>query len=137
VVIFLAIVKNPKMNLRIKSIRDHLKLKQNEFAEKLGIKQSSLSSIENVSVNVSPRVLKDVCASFNVNKNWLLNGEGDMFITLTREDEIVIWASRLVRKDCNNEFAKNFARVLSRLDDSEWALLEKMAYMMVEENKKG
>ena len=135
--IFLAIVKNPKMNLRIKSIRDHLKLKQNEFAEKLGIKQSSLSSIENVSVNVSPRVLKDVCASFNVNKNWLLNGEGDMFITLTREDEIVIWASRLVRKDCNNEFAKNFARVLSRLDDSEWALLEKMAYMMVEENKKG
>lgn len=133
----MAKIKNPEMNSRVKLVRDHLNLKQNEFAEKLGIRQSSLSSIENVSVNVSDRVFKDVCLAFNVNKEWLITGNGEMFNTLSREDEIVIWASKLTRKDCNNEFAKNFARVLSRLDDSDWDVLEKMAHMMIEENKKG
>lgn len=132
----MAIVKDPNINLRIKMIRDHLKLKQNEFAEKLGIKQSSLSSIENVSVNVSDRVQKDVCISFNVNKEWLLNGKGEMFNSLSREDEITIWVSKLIRKDSHNEFGKNFIRVLSRLEDSDWEVLEKMATMMMEENKK-
>lgn len=133
---YMAIVKDPNMNLRIKMIRDHLKLKQNEFAEKLGIKQSSLSSIENVSVNVSDRVQKDVCISFNVNKEWLLTGKGEMFNSLSREDEITIWVSKLIRKDSHNEFGKNFIRVLSRLEDSDWEVLEKMATMMMEENKK-
>ena len=132
----MAKIKNPEMNSRVKLVRDYLNLKQNEFSEKLGIKQSSLSSIENVSVNVSDRVFKDVCLAFNVNKEWLATGNGEMFNTLSREDEIVIWASKLTRKDCNNEFAKNFARVLSRLDDSDWDVLEKMAHMMIEENKK-
>ena len=81
--------------------------------------------------------VKIICLEFNVSENWLRNGEGDMFNNLSREDEIVIWASKLTRKDCNNEFAKNFARVLSRLDDSDWDVLEKMAHMMIEENKKG
>lgn len=123
---------------RIKFLRkDFLKLTQDEFAPKINISRSNLGNIESGRVKLTDRVITDICNVFSISEQWLRTGEGDLIPALTREDEITIWASKLVRKDCNNEFAKNFARVLSRLDDSEWALLEKMAYMMVEENKKG
>lgn len=125
------------INERIKILRKTLKLNQTDFGKRVAIAQGHLTNIETGKRDVTEKNIKIICLEFNVNKEWLTTGEGVMFNPLTREDEITIWASRLTRKDCNNEFAKNFARVLSRLDDSEWALLEKMAYMMVEENKKG
>lgn len=125
------------INERIKILRKTLKLNQTEFGKRVAIAQGHLTNIETGKRDVTEKNIKIICLEFNVNKEWLSTGEGAMFNYLTREDEITIWASKLTRKDCNNEFAKNFARVLSRLDDSEWALLEKMAYMMVEENKKG
>jgi transcriptional regulator with XRE-family HTH domain len=125
------------INERIKTLRKALKLTQTEFGERVAIAQGHLTNIETGKREVTDKNVKIICLEFNVSENWLRNGEGDMFNNLSREDEIVIWASKLTRKDCNNEFAKNFARVLSRLDDSDWDVLEKMAHMMIEENKKG
>lgn len=125
------------INERIKTLRKALKLTQTEFGERVAIAQGHLTNIETGKREVTDKNVKIICLEFNVSENWLRNGEGDMFNNLSREDEIVIWASKLTRKDCNNEFAKNFARVLSRLDDSDWDVLEKMENMMIEENKKG
>lgn len=125
------------INERIKLLRKALKLTQTEFGEKVAIAQGHLTNIETGKRDVTDKNIKIICLEFNVNENWLRTGEDEMFNNLSREDEIVIWASKLTRKDCNNDFAKNFARVLSRLDESEWELLEKMARKMVEDDKKG
>ncbi|TWH49631.1 helix-turn-helix transcriptional regulator [Sporomusa sp. KB1] len=76
----MAIVKFPDINRRVKEVRLYFNLKQGEFAHRIGIKQSSLSSIENIAVNVSDRVIKDIYSGFDVSETWLRTGEGNMFV---------------------------------------------------------
>ncbi|MBP2631440.1 MAG: Cro/Cl family transcriptional regulator [Firmicutes bacterium] len=76
----MAKIKQPEINERVKKFRLSSNLKQGEFALKIGIRQSSLSDIENIRVNVSDRVIKDICLSFNANEYWLRTGEGEMYI---------------------------------------------------------
>jgi len=68
------------INKRIKEIRKALGLTQIQFANKLGIKQSSLSDIENCKTEtVDERNIRLICSEFGVNEEWLRNGEGEMF----------------------------------------------------------
>lgn len=70
------------MNLanRIKLIRNELKLTQAFFAEKIGLKQAAIGLYENGQRNIGDRVITDICREFNVNEDWLRNGNGEMFI---------------------------------------------------------
>lgn len=68
---------------RIRILRkDHLKLSQTEFGEKLGV---SRTVIKNIELNVLARpdqklsLYKLICSTFNVNEEWLLNGTEPMF----------------------------------------------------------
>lgn len=65
---------------RIKELRLALKLNQTEFANKIGIKQSSLSDIENKKTGtIDERNIRLICANYGVNEEWLRNGTGQMF----------------------------------------------------------
>jgi len=64
---------------RIKQFRIEHGIKQMEMAEKLAIKQGSLSDIERGKVNVvTDRVIKDICREYGVNEEWLHTGKGEM-----------------------------------------------------------
>lgn len=63
--------------LRIKEARELTKEKQKIFANKIGIEQASLSSIENGKTPSLDTVIK-VALVYQVNLNWLLTGEGEM-----------------------------------------------------------
>lgn len=67
------------MNSRIKEIRKSLNIFQKDFAEKIGLKQSSFSDIENGKAPVTERTIIAICSKFNVNEKWLRTGEGSMF----------------------------------------------------------
>lgn len=69
---------------RIKELRkEHLKLTQAEFGERLGV---SRSVIKNIELNALARpdqklsLYKLICSEFNVNEEWLLDGVGPMFV---------------------------------------------------------
>lgn len=66
------------MNERVKKIRLSENLNQSEFADKINISRSHLSLIENGVRSVTDRVINDICREFNINENWLRNGEGEM-----------------------------------------------------------
>ena len=68
-----------KINQRIKQVRSELNLSQNEFSKKIFIGQSSLGEIETGARNVNDRIIQLICSQFNVNKNWIKTGKGDMF----------------------------------------------------------
>jgi transcriptional regulator with XRE-family HTH domain len=69
------------INLRIKEIRRAKGLTQVQFANALGIKQSSLSDIESGKTeSIDERNIRIICKEFNVSENWLRNGEGEMFL---------------------------------------------------------
>lgn len=73
------------MNSRIKELRKILKLTQSEFGSKIGLKPTSLCDIEQNRCNVTERVIIAICSKFNVNENWLRNGEGEMFNTIDKK----------------------------------------------------
>ena len=67
------------MNERIKEIRKNKKLSQLEFGKSLNISQNHISAIEHGSRAVTDRLISDICRIYNVNRDWLITGEGDMY----------------------------------------------------------
>lgn len=67
------------MNERIKRIRKHYHLSQEEFGAKIGIKKSAVSLLESGKTRLTERNESSICREFNVNRDWLLNGIGPMF----------------------------------------------------------
>lgn len=74
---------------RLKKLRKLLSLSQKEFAEKIGIKQSSYSSIEKGRRSLADRYIKSICMAYNVNEQWLRTGEGQIFLSSPQERELV------------------------------------------------
>lgn len=67
------------MKERIKKIRKELDLTQQEFADRLCIKRNTVASYETGKSNLSDGAFSLICREFNVNAEWLRNGEGEMF----------------------------------------------------------
>jgi transcriptional regulator with XRE-family HTH domain len=66
-------------NDRLKEIRTTLGLSQREFSKRIYISQSFYGDIELGKQVVSERIIHLVSTVFNVNKEWLKSGEGEMF----------------------------------------------------------
>ena len=70
----------------------------------------------------------------NVSEYWLRTGEGEMFIEMDLEDELMQWAGNVLAAEPDS-FKKRFVRMLSKLSDDEWELLAKMAQELVDTEK--
>ena len=64
---------------RIKLVRETLNVSQRDFAKRIYISQALLGEIELGNRKVSDRTIHLISTEFNVNKDWLLTGNGDMF----------------------------------------------------------
>ncbi|MFW6680626.1 helix-turn-helix domain-containing protein [Lacrimispora sp. AGF001] len=115
---------------RIKILRKEvLHMRQEEFAAKLKISRGNISNIEIDRVKVTDRVISDICSEFNVNRNWLLYGEGEIFEELTEQQKIMKYTAMLL-KDTDSVIAeaiKNFIVTYEQLDDSSKKVLESVA----------
>jgi len=120
---------------RIKAVRTDKKLTLEKFGEKIGIKKSSLSQIENGKVNVTDRVIKSICREFNVNEHWLLTGEGDMFLRLSRNDEIAAYVARIM-KDEDAYYQQKMLAFLTKLSPEMVQKLIEVAEDILSETKK-
>ena len=94
------------MNERIKQLRLALKLSQDEFGRAIGLSKSGISNIESGTRNVNNKHIRMLVMSFNVNENWLLTGEGDMFnpvdnstlATLKKEYNLTDLEAEIIRR---------------------------------------
>lgn len=64
---------------RVKEVRKALGLTLDKFGEKVGVKKQTVSRIENGVNNVTDQMVLSICREFNVNYDFLTNGEGEMF----------------------------------------------------------
>ena len=67
------------INKRINLLRKQLGMIQQDFANKIGVQRVTISWMEKEGNTITKQNIKIICDTFNVNENWLLNGEGDMF----------------------------------------------------------
>lgn len=127
------------MKDRIKKIRKELDLTQQEFADKIGIKRNSLANYETGRNTPMDAIVTSICREFNVNEEWLRTGKGEMFNELDIEDQLMIWAGKVLNgKD--SAFKKRFVTMLMGLSEDEWEFLKKKAEEIVgypDEKEKG
>jgi transcriptional regulator with XRE-family HTH domain len=126
------------INERVKELRKALKLTQDQFAEELNITRSSLSVIEIGKTAVTERNIKEICNKFNVNQDWIRYGEGEMFREMSFEEELAEYFGEVITNtsDSSKEFQRRLIHALSKLDDTDWKVLEKIADQLLEKNKK-
>ena len=69
------------MNDRIKQIQLALNMSQKDFAEAIGIAPGALSNIYSGRTNATGNHVNGIHKAFpNINVNWLMFGEGDMYV---------------------------------------------------------
>ena len=66
-------------NERLKAIRTALKLSQRDFSKGIFLEQSAYARMEQGATRVNERIIELVCTKYNVSKEYLKNGKGDMF----------------------------------------------------------
>ena len=64
---------------RIRHVRKELGLNQDEFADRIGLTQTSISMIEIGKTTLTEKNIKLICATFAVDEGWLRTGKGEMF----------------------------------------------------------
>lgn len=122
------------LNERLKIIRKEKKLTLEEFGKKIGVTKTAISRLERGERSITDQMFKSICREFNVNEDWLRTGEGDMFVELDKENELMQWAGKVLGNEANS-FKKNFIRVLMSLTEDEWELLERKAKELVNYEK--
>ena len=110
------------MNERIKELRKALKLSQTEFGNKFGVGLGVIRNFEYGLTVPSDVQLNLICVTFNVNREWLTDGTGEMFRELTREQKAAAFIGEaLANKD--DAFKAAVIDLLADLDAEDWANL--------------
>lgn len=113
-------VKNLEVYERIKELRkEHLKLSQAAFGERLGVNRDVINNIENNRLSKPEQklsLMKLICKEFQVNEDWLLNGNGEMFEELPEEDEKAAFVSSLLDAD-NDPFYNIIQEIMRTFDE--------------------
>lgn len=129
------------MNDRIKTVRKTLDMTMEEFGKRLGVTRTAISNIESGNRNVTEQMFKLVCKEYNVNDTWLRSGEGEMFLSLPKEDEVAAFVSDLLEDDPDNPnplytIIKEIMRTYSELSPKSQEVLRDASAKLLENLKK-
>lgn len=122
-----------EMNERIKEIRKTLGLSGEKFGNKLGITKAAVSSIESGKNKITDQMFRSICREFNVNEEWLRTGEGEMFVELSKDEEIAAFIGDISGVDDN--FKKRFIALLAKLPEEGWEMLENFCLELAKEKE--
>lgn len=111
------------MNERLKGLRKALGLTQQEFAEKLKTSRNNIAGYEIGTRSPSDAAINNICNTFLVNENWLRDGTGEMFIKLSRNEELAKLTRGLLDEE-DNSFKNRLISVLANLTEEQWITLE-------------
>ena len=111
---------------RIRILRkNYLKMSQTEFGERLGVSRAIIKNIE-LNALAKPEqklsLIKLICKEFNVNESWIMDGEGDMFIS--SDDANIEKLERILKGE--NSLAKNLFKTFIAFDEEDWEALNRM-----------
>lgn len=82
-----------KQGERIKLLRKHLGVNQEDFAKAIGLSgNSAVSQFEKGVTTPNDRTLAAIATKFGVNYEWLLNGSGEMLVPKEPESKVNVYA---------------------------------------------
>lgn len=120
------------MNERIKALRKFLNMTQEEFSKQIGLSRNFIAQVEIGTKVPSDRTITDICREYNVNEDWLRTGNGEMFKSRTREQEIGAFVNEVMELN-DDSFEKKLVNALARLEPKDWECLESIAKKLLDE----
>ena len=120
---------------RVKEVRKALNLTMEEFGKSLGVTKAAISNIENGTRGLTDQMFLSICRVYNVNEEWLRSGAGEMFVPMTRDEQIEEFFGDVLR-DEEDDFRRRLISVLAKLTPDEWSLLEEKLREIIGEDKK-
>lgn len=113
---------------RVKQVRKFLGLTLEKFGERLGIKKTAISLIENNKNNLTEANIKAICREFSVDYIWLTTGEGEMFVD--SDDDFVGKIDRIMAGE--NETRKNMIKTLVDANDEYIEALDQLVNLYLQ-----
>lgn len=115
---------------RIGELIKTLGVKKATFARTLNVSQAFVSQMCSGERAPSDRTIADICREFDVSEEWLRTGRGPMFVEKSRDEELAEFFGKVLARD---DFKRRLLAALSRLDESEWAMLEQVARKLLDD----
>jgi transcriptional regulator with XRE-family HTH domain len=112
-------MKFPEVGHRIKLLREALRVSQREFCKLLSLSGGYIANIEANLREPNDRLIKLIVSEFNVNEEWLLTGNGQIFDIKVKDER----SSRLL--SLFNNLPKKYQDVVFDLIDSLYKADEK------------
>ena len=120
------------MKDRIKEVRKYFSLTQIDFGQRIGVKGNTVTGYETGLRTPSDAVILSICREFNVNEEWLRDGTGNIFVELTKDQELATFVAQVYKED-ENSFKRRLLSVLSSLSEDEWGVLADIAEKIAKE----
>lgn len=118
---------------RVKQIIVYQGSTMTKFAKELNISQSMVSKICSDKAHPSDRTISDICRIFNINKEWLLNGVGEMTNKEELKAEILdTWST----SGLSEQLKESIASTLSRTPPAAWPLIAEYLNNLADECNK-
>lgn len=118
------------MNKRIYEVRQSASLSMRAFGEKIGISGQSVARLESGENNPSEQTIRAICSEFNVNRDWLVDGVGQMEASRPFVPELM----RILRQ--HPALKTVLESLVEEMDAEDWAALNTIARKFVEQKQK-
>lgn len=114
------------MKEHIKELRKFFGLTQSEFGESIGVSRDVVGNLELGRVEPSELIIKMICKTYGVNREWLETGQGEMLVEQTRDERIAAFVGQAL-SDEGDEFKRDLIGLLAALDEDGWQKLKEAA----------
>ena len=104
---------------RLKFLRDQLNLTTRAFGSAISMSGGAITNMEKGARNITDRTIRDICREYNVNPEWLINGNEPIFEDVTRELDI-------------DEEVRQLTKQYSLLNNEDQELIKKLINSLVE-----
>ncbi len=117
------------MKDRIKKLRESFGLTQKDFAKKISVGRSTIAQYETGRNIPADSVIANICREFCINEEWLVSGNGDMFIDTSDDEELAALLGELMRERPES-FKRRFISAILKMPPEKLMVLQEIVDVM-------
>lgn len=111
---------------RLRKLRKHFGLTLEQFGNRLGVQRNTISRLEREVNGLTDQMATAICREYGVSEKWLRDGDGEMFVSLSRSEKIARFAGELMREE-TPEFRRQIIEIFADLNDEQWEVFAEFA----------
>lgn len=120
------------INERLESIRKSERLSRSKFGLKVGKTEDAIYNLERNRASISKEFIELVCNTFNINKEWLVNGNGQMY----NISQDTLDMSNVFDKIINSEELYKLVHDITELSEEKVKVLSDLVEILYDSEKK-